>query len=136
MNLWTTIVTLLAQADPAGGGGGGGAPTGPTQQVPPGGAGMSIFFALLMAMVVFMFLSQRSQTKKRERERKEMFARLSKNDRVLTIGGVIGTVHTVKEGGNEIILKVDESTNTKMMFVKSAIQRIIVDEADAQLETQ
>ncbi len=55
-----------------------------------------------------------------------MHARLAKNDRVLTIGGVIGTIISVKD--SEVILKVDESTNTKMTFIKTAIQRIITDD--------
>jgi len=127
MNAWISIVSLLAQTNP-GGGGGGGAPT----QAPPN-AGMGLFLALPIALIVFMILSQRSQTKKRERERQTLFDSISKNDRVLTIGGVIGTVHSIK--GNEVVLKVDESTNTKMTFVKSAIQRVILDDSDAKLET-
>jgi len=128
MNAWISIVTLLAQTTPGGSGGGGGAP----QQAPP--AGMTFIFALLPAMLVFIFLSQRSRDKKRDRERKALFDSLSKNDRVLTVGGVIGTVHAVK--GHEVVLKVDESTNTKMVFVKSAIQRVIHDDSDAELETK
>ncbi len=58
-----------------------------------------------------------------------MHARMAKNDRVLTIGGVIGTVLSVKD--SEVVLKVDESTNTKMTFVKTAIQKIITDEQPA-----
>lgn len=85
-----------------------------------------LFPAALMAMVVFMILSSRSQKKREKRERDEMHANMSRNDRVLTIGGIIGTVLSVKE--NEVVLKVDESTNTKMSFVKSAIQRIVTDE--------
>ena len=84
--------------------------------------------ALLLGMLVFIFMSNRSSEKRKTRERDTMFARLAKNDRVLTVGGVIGTVHTVKE--NEVVLKVDESTNTKMTFLKTAVQRIITDEKE------
>ncbi len=131
MNVWITIVSLLAQANPAGGAGAPAGPTTPSTQAPPG-AGMGLFFALMMGMVVFMFLNQRSQTKKRERERQQLFEGLSKNVRVLTVGGVIGTVHSVKD--HEVVLKVDESTNTKMAFVKTAIQRIIHDDSDVKLD--
>jgi preprotein translocase subunit YajC len=81
--------------------------------------------AVMIAMVIFMLLSARSQKKREARDREGMFGRLAKNDRVLTVGGVIGTVLSVKD--NEVVLKVDETTNTKMTFVKSAIQRIITD---------
>jgi preprotein translocase subunit YajC len=83
---------------------------------------MSFMFpALLLGMVVFMLLSARSQKKREKRERDELHAGLARNDRVLTIGGVIGTVISVKD--NEVMLKVDESTNTKMTFLKTAVQR-------------
>lgn len=82
--------------------------------------------AMLGAMVVFMLLSSRSQKKREKREREEMFDRLSRNDRVQTIGGVIGTLISVK--GDEVVLKVDESTNTKMTFAKTAVQRVLSDE--------
>ena len=101
---------------------------GPPPAVPPGGgggAGALFLPAVMIAMVVFMLLSARSQKKREVQEREAMFTRLAKNDRVLTVGGVIGTVLTVKD--NEVVLKVDETTNTKMTFVKSAIQRILSD---------
>ena len=99
------------------------------QTTPPAGppTGLPMLFpAVLLAMIVFMFLSSRSQKKREKREKEEMYARMSRNDRVLTIGGVIGTVVSTKD--NEVIVKVDESTNTKMTFLKSSIQRILSDD--------
>jgi len=84
--------------------------------------------ALMFGLIAFMLLTMRSQKKREKRERADLFSRLSKNDRVLTVGGVIGTVVSVKE--NEVLLKVDESTNTKMTFLKSAIQRIVAEDQD------
>ncbi len=94
----------------------------------PGGLPL-LFPALLVAMVVFMLLSTRSQKKREKRERDEMHARMTRNDRVLTVGGVIGTVISVKD--NEVVLKVDEATNTKMTFLKTSIQRIMTDDQPA-----
>ena len=56
-----------------------------------------------------------------------MFNSMSRNDRVQTVGGVIGTILQVKD--NEVVLKVDESTNTKMTFVKTAVQKILTNDA-------
>lgn len=92
----------------------------------PSGAGAFFPIALMLGLVVFMLMSSRSQKKREARKRDEMHAALSKNDRVLTIGGVLGTVMSVKE--NEVVLKVDESTNTKMTFLKSSIQKIVTDD--------
>ena len=102
----------------------------PTPGTRPPGAGMSFIFpAALLAMIVFMLLSARSQRKREQRERDEMHSSLAKNDRVQTVGGVIGTVIAVKE--NEVVLKVDESTNTKMTFTKTAVQRVLSAKPDA-----
>jgi preprotein translocase subunit YajC len=55
-----------------------------------------------------------------------MVQALSKNDRVRTIGGIFGTVVDIK--GDEITLKVDESTNTKIKVTTSAIGRNLTQE--------
>jgi len=105
------------------------------QTTPTGGSGgaMGLFpIALMLGLVVFMLLSSRSQKKREQREKDEMHARMAKNDRVLTIGGIIGTIMSVKD--NEVILKVDETTNTKMTFLKTAVQRILADEQGAPVE--
>ncbi|MBU0718860.1 MAG: preprotein translocase subunit YajC [Planctomycetes bacterium] len=116
MNQW---VMTIAQA----------APTSPTNTPQGTSPAASFFFpAMMLALLVFFFLTARSQKKREKRERDGMHSRLAKNDRVVTVGGVIGTVHAVKD--DEVVLKVDESTNTKMTFLKTAIQRILGDSQD------
>lgn len=103
-------------------------PTGPPGGLPGGAPNTAASFfpiAMMVALVAFMLLTARSQKKREKRERDELHARLSKNDRVLTSGGMMGTVMSVKE--NEIVLKVDETTNTKITFLKTSIQRILED---------
>ena len=112
------LTHLLGQTTPTGGGSQG---------------AMSLFpIALMLGLVAFMLLSARSQKKREHREKEEMHARMAKNDRVLTIGGIIGTVMSVKV--NEVVLKVDETTNTKMTFLKTAVQRILTDDQPAPAE--
>ena len=55
-----------------------------------------------------------------------MVSALQKNARVRTIGGILGTVLDVKD--DEIVLKVDESTNTKIRVIPSAIATVITEE--------
>lgn len=74
-------------------------------------------FALIL--LVFYFLIIRPQRKK-EKETEKMRTNLKKNDKVLTIGGIRGTVHQVKD--DSVIIKVDD--NTKIEFVKNAIASI------------
>lgn len=95
-------------------------------QPPAGGppAGLScgpMMIPMALMGVVFYFLLIRPQGKEKKR-RAEMIAAIKKNDRVSTIGGIQGTVVSVKD--NEITLKVDESNNTKITFLRSAIQSV------------
>ncbi|MBI3267894.1 MAG: preprotein translocase subunit YajC [Planctomycetes bacterium] len=60
--------------------------------------------------------------KKRDQERKGMLEKLRKHDRVLTAGGIWGTVFSVKD--NEVVLRVDEDNNVRIRFSKDAIVRI------------
>jgi len=115
------FVNMLAQTAPTT------APAGAPNAAPAPSAGALMLPALMIGLVVFMLLSSRSQRKREERKRKELHDQLGKNQRVLTIGGVIGTVVSVKD--DQVVVKVDESTNTKMTFLKSAIQRIMTDDA-------
>ena len=100
----------------------------PTSPKPTQPSAAQFFFpALMFAVIAFVLLTARSQKKKEQRD--EMHARMTKNYRVLTAGGVIGTIISVKD--NEVIVKVDESTNTKMTFLKTAIQKILTDDQSA-----
>jgi len=57
-----------------------------------------------------------------------MVQSLQKNDKVQTIGGIIGTIVDVKE--DEITLKVDESNNTKIKVSPNAIGKNISKDKD------
>jgi preprotein translocase subunit YajC len=74
-----------------------------------------IYIALMLVMFFVLFRGPQKQ----KQERKKMVQSLQKNDRVLTIGGIFGTVVDIK--GDEITLKIDESNNTKIKVASSAI---------------
>ena len=84
----------------------------------PGFGGHFNLILLGLMFVVFYFLLFKGPRKKQQQQ-KQMVQSLQKNDRVRTIGGIIGTVVDIK--GDEITLKVDESTNTKIKVASSAI---------------
>jgi preprotein translocase subunit YajC len=73
------------------------------------------FILIFVVMYLLLFRGPR----KKQQQHKQMVQSLKKNDRVRTIGGIIGTVVDVK--GDEITLKVDESNNTKIRVASSAI---------------
>ena len=94
------------------------APPVPQRRSPFGGSSSWIFIGLMF--VVMYFLLFRGPRKKQQ-QHKQMVQSLGKNDRVQTIGGIIGTVVDIKD--DEITLKVDESNNTKIKVSPSAIGR-------------
>jgi len=79
---------------------------------------MLIVFAVII--VIFYFLIIRPQRKK-QKDTQNMLANIRKGDRVSTVGGIRGVVHSVKE--STVVLKVDE--NTKIEFNKSAIGTVL-----------
>ncbi len=92
----------------------------PGGQAPPGLLSSPLILFLMLGLVMY-FLMLRPQSKERKK-RETMLAAIKKNDRVVTIGGILGTVISVKD--DEITLKVDESSNTKITFTRAAIQRV------------
>jgi len=88
-----------------------------------GGAGSIIgsFLPIIAIIAIFYFLIIRPQNKKRK-ETEKMHAGLKKGDRVVTIGGLYGTIHSVKD--TTVIIKADD--NVKLEFLRSAISSITV----------
>ena len=86
-----------------------------------GGPGMLMTFLPFIAIIlIFYFLIIRPQSKKRK-ETEKMLSALKKGDKIVTIGGIYGTIHSTKE--TTVIVKVDD--NTKLEFLRSAISNII-----------
>ena len=75
------------------------------------------FLPLILMFVVFYFLLIRPQ-QKRQREHAEMVKNLKKGDRVVTSGGIIGTVQTLQD--DYLVLKVGDQ-DTKIEVLRSAI---------------
>ncbi len=71
---------------------------------------------LILIFIIFYFLLILPQRKK-EKEHARMLASLKKGDRVVTSGGILGTVVNIKD--KTIVLKVDDGT--RIEFLKSAI---------------
>lgn len=76
-------------------------------------------FLPLALLVVFYFIFIRPQQKK-EKERKEALEVLSKNDKVVTRGGIWGTVVSIKD--EIVVLKIAE--NVKVEVSKNAIETV------------
>jgi len=86
-----------------------------------------LLYVMLPLLLVYMFFMFRGP-KKKQQEHKKMVSSMSKNDRVRTIGGIYGTVLDVRD--DEIVLKIDESTNTKIKVSPQAIAAVLTDKSE------
>lgn len=77
---------------------------------------------ILLVMVFFIGFS--ILTSRREKKRREaLLASIKKGEKVLTIGGIIGTIADIRD--DEVVLKIDESSNVKMRVTRSSIQTVL-----------
>jgi preprotein translocase subunit YajC len=107
--------TTSAPGSPAGG------PTDAETQKPPSSSGLTQLVLFVAVMGVLMYVMMFRGPKKQQQQHKLMLQSLKKNDKVRTIGGIFGTVVDVRD--DEIVLKVDESNNTKIRISSSAISK-------------
>jgi preprotein translocase subunit YajC len=90
------------------------APAAPGQPQPPVWMQM---VPLLILIFVFYFILIRPQAKQ-AKQQEEMRKNLQKGDRVVTNGGIVGTVISVRDGDSSLMIRSDE---TKLEVLKSAV---------------
>ena len=103
-----SFVLYLLMGTPAGGDGAGTANP------------LMTFLPFVAIIAIFYFLIIRPQNKK-QKETQKMLSQLKKGDKIVTIGGIHGTIQNVKE--QTVIVKVDE--DVKLEISRSAISNVI-----------
>jgi len=89
------------------------------------------FLPLIAIFIVFYFLMIRP-AQKRERNAREMINNsLKKNVEIVTSGGIIGTVTHIKENGEEVTIRIDDTA--KMRILRSSIVRILTPGEDEKI---
>lgn len=116
-------------------------------QIPPGGEGTATpepadaaegggglfgglgFFlpAMLVVMVLYVMLMTRPQAKENAKT-SESLANLKKNDRVVTAGGIVGTVVNNRPDAEYLTIRIDDTTNTRMQILKQSVVRVLKDD--------
>lgn len=94
-----------------------------TQQ---GGGGFFQSGGLLLVMLGFMgflIISSMLAGRKQKKMRNEMLSNLGKHDRVMTTGGMIGTIVEVKD--RELILRIDDESGARAHFSRDAIANVL-----------
>jgi preprotein translocase subunit YajC len=107
--------------------GAGAAPAGGAKDGAGGGLVESIFgsFALpIMVMLVLMYFMLLRPEQKKRKEVEQTLSNLKKNDHVVTIGGICGTVVNISPGSTFLTIRVDDSNNTRLKILRSAVARV------------
>jgi preprotein translocase subunit YajC len=94
----------------------------------PGGSALSMLPLLAAIALLFYFMIMKPD-QKRAATMRSMRDGLKKNDRVVTAGGIYGVVTNVQRETNEVTIKVDEATNTKLRVTLDSIARVTSDES-------
>lgn len=81
---------------------------------------------------LYMMLVQRPALKREQQTRDTMLSGLKKNDRIVTTGGIYGVVTNVQLDADEVTIRVDETTNTKLKITRAAIQRVLNGESGSK----
>jgi preprotein translocase subunit YajC len=94
----------------------------------------NVFFLVIFAMLLFFVFSSSKTKRNEQKQRDDMLKNMKRGDRVMTAGGILGSVVDVRD--NEVVLKVDESSNTKIKFSRDAIKKVLSDDDAAASGTK
>ncbi len=93
----------------------------PLQESSPGGGGIGGLVLPMVAIFAIMyFLIWRPQAKK-QKQHQAVIDAIKKGDKIITSGGIYGTIAGVKDKEKTFIVKIDE--NVKIEMSKSAIAK-------------
>lgn len=84
-------------------------------------------FPLMMMIMIYILFVMMPQGRDR-RARQDFMKNLKKNDNVVTVGGIFGTVTGFSADGDQVTLRVDD--NTRIRVRKSSIEAIVKTESE------
>ena len=76
------------------------------------GGGFGTLLPLVLMFVIFYFFLIRPQNK-RQKEHQQMLSRLKKGDTIVTVGGLVGAIHSVSD--TELTVEIAERTRVKVV---------------------
>jgi preprotein translocase subunit YajC len=96
-----------------------------------GNTWLPIYILGFFLLIYFMILRPQKQ---QDQKRRAMIDAMKKNDKVLTTGGIYGTVISVDTSQDRVVLRVDDEKGVKVSFTRSSVARVI--EAKAEKEPE
>lgn len=100
------------------------------QQAPGGLIGSPMFpFFLIGLMLLFWVVVVLPMSRRQKKEQEQMLANLKRGAKVLTSGGIVGTIVSAKDGEDEIVIR---SEDTRLRLKRNVVVQVIgTDEAEA-----
>lgn len=80
------------------------------------------FLPFILIIVIMYFLMIRPQAKK-QKEHKAMIESLDKGDKIMTSGGIIGTIAGIRDKDNILLVKIAEGV--KIEITRSSVAQVI-----------
>jgi preprotein translocase subunit YajC len=88
--------------------------------------GWGFFLPAMLAFILVYLLLARPQNATAAKS-SELLSKLKKNDRVITAGGILGTVVNYGTGDEFVTLRIDDNANTRMQVLATSIVRVVAD---------
>jgi preprotein translocase subunit YajC len=99
------------------------------------GSGATMLPIYLLGFVaLFYFLLLRPQ-RQQDQKRRAMIDALKKNDKVVTTGGIYGTVTSLDPASDRVVLRIDDEKGVKVTFTRSSVARVIEPDAEKPAES-
>lgn len=95
----------------------------------------TMMLPMVLIFILFYFMMMRPQAKERAKLREQLNS-IKKNDRVVTAGGILGTVVNVQKESPYVTIKVDEQTNTKLKVKRTSIVTVETEDGGDKKETE
>jgi preprotein translocase subunit YajC len=102
---------------------------------PPAWVSIVPYLPVVLIIVLYILLIQRPQ-RREQMARQALLKSLKKNDRVLTSSGIYGVITSVQVDADEVTIRVDEATNTKLRMRLASIANVLGSEASAEKEAK
>ena len=87
------------------------------------------FLLPLVAIIALFYVMLIKPERAKQNSQRQMLAKLKKNDRIVTVGGIKGIITNVHRDNDEVTVNVDESSGTKIRFTVASISRVDTPEA-------
>ena len=96
-----------------------------------GNGNSSWFIPYMIVPIAIVYLMIIRPQKNQDQKRRAMLDAMKKNDKVLTSGGIYGTVISVDTAQDRVVLRIDDEKGVKATFAKSAVARVIEAKSDS-----